>query len=191
MSVPPEVIQMSFLTNCVTSFVIRLRMLLDGLAAPFQIAPAILAASGEGLKAKAVAALQDPRVHRISLRLLRAFLPNLVLSKQLVAAYPNTGTAIVTRYQDVVEVLDRHTDFEVVYEPKMRTITGGENFFLGMQDTALYERDVSNMHLAMRRDDVAAIVEPAAQRLAEQLVAKQTNRIDVPKIYRCWCRRRS
>ena len=37
------------------------------------------------------------------------------------------------------------------------------------------------MHLAMRRDDVAAIVEPAARRLAEQLVAKQTNRIDVPK----------
>ena len=120
-------------------------------------------------------------MQRISLRSLRAFLPNLVLSKPLVTAYPNTGTAIVTRYQDVVEVLDRNADFEVVYEPKMRAITGGENFFLGMQDTALYERDVSNLRLAMRRDDVAAIVEPAARRLAEQLVAKQTNRIDVPK----------
>jgi len=172
---------MSILTNFVTSFVMRLRMLLDGLVAPFQIAPAILAASGDGLKAKAAAALQDPRVQRISLRLLRAFLPNLVLSKQLVVAYPNTGTAIVTRYRDVVEVLDRNADFEVVYEPKMRAITGGDNFFLGMQDTAIYERDVSNMHLAMRRDDVATIVEPAAQRLAEQLVARQTNRIDVPK----------
>jgi cytochrome P450 len=172
---------MSFLTNFVASFVTRLRMLLDGLVAPFQIAPAILAATGDGLKAKAAAALQDPRVQRISLRLLRAFLPNLVLSKQLVTAYPNTGTAIVTRHQDVVEVLDRNADFEVVYEPKMRAITGGENFFLGMQDTALYERDVSNLRLAMRRDDVAAIVEPAARRLAEQLVAKQTNRIDVPK----------
>jgi len=52
----------------------------------FKIAPAILAAGGEGLKAKAFAALQDPRVHRISLRLLRAFPANLVLSKQLVAA---------------------------------------------------------------------------------------------------------
>jgi cytochrome P450 len=68
-----------------------------------------------------------------------------------------------------------------VYEPKMQAITGGKNFFLGMQDTALYERDVSNMRLAMRRDDVAMIVEPSARRLAEQLVAKQTNRIDVPK----------
>jgi cytochrome P450 len=172
---------MSFLTSFITSFVIRLRMVLDGLVAPFQIAPAILGASGDSLKAKAAAALKNPRVQRISLRLLRAFLPNLVLSKQLVTAYPSTGTAIVTRYQDVVEVLDRNADFEVVYEPKMRAITGGENFFLGMQDTAHYERDVSNLRLAMRRDDVAAIVEPAARRLAEQLVAKHTNRIDVPK----------
>lgn len=172
---------MPFLTNFVASFVTRLRMLLDGLVAPFQVAPAILAASGDGLKAKAANALKDPRAQRISLRSLRAFLPNLVLSKPLVTAYPNTGTAIVTRYQDVVEVLDRNADFEVVYEPKMRAITGGENFFLGMQDTALYERDVSNLRLVMRRDDVAAIVEPAARRLAEQLVAKQTNRIDVPK----------
>jgi cytochrome P450 len=172
---------MSFLTSFVTSVFVRLQMLLDGLVAPFQIASAILSASGDDLKAKAAAALQDPRVQRIGLRPLRAFLPNLVLSKQFVAAYPNTGTAIVTRYQDVVEVLDRNADFEVVYEPKMRAITGGENFFLGMQDSALYQRDVSNMHLAMRRDDVAAIVEPAARRLAEQLLAKQTSRIDVPK----------
>ena len=87
-------------------------MLLDGLTAPFQIAPAILRgewrrSEGKGLRRAA----GNLRVHRISLRLLRAFLPNLVLSKQLVAAYPNTGTAIVTRYQDVVEVLDRQRGF--------------------------------------------------------------------------------
>jgi cytochrome P450 len=172
---------MSFLTSLVTSVVVRLRMWLDGVAAPFQIAPAILAASGDGLKAKSAAALQEPRMQRIALRPLRAFLPNLVLSKRLVAAYPNSGTAFVTRYQDVVEVLDRNADFEVVYEPKMRAITGGENFFLGMQDSDLYERDTSNMRLAMRRDDVAMVVEPAARRLADQLVAKQTSRIDLPK----------
>ncbi len=80
----------------------------------------------------------------------------------------------------MIEVLDRNVDFEVVYEPRMRKITDGENFFLGMQDTALYARDVSNMRLAMRRDDVAAIVEPRAQRLAEKLVAAKAGRIDVP-----------
>jgi cytochrome P450 len=115
------------------------------------------------------------------LRPLRAIVPNLVLSRQLVTAYPNTGTAIITRHDDVVEVLDRNADFEVVYEPKMRAITGGENFFLGMQDTALYARDVSNMRLAMRRDDVAALVEPLARGLAAELLGKQSNRIDVPR----------
>src|SRR5262249_42932895 len=100
--------------------------------------------------------------------------------KQVITAYPNTGTTIVTRYQDVIEVLDRNADFEVVYEPKMRALTGDENFFLGMQDTPLYTRDVSNMRLVMRRDDVAAIVQPLARRLAEELVAKHAKRMDLP-----------
>jgi cytochrome P450 len=172
---------MSTLINFITLSFLRLRMAIDGIAAVFQIGAAILSARGDGLKAKAAAAFQEPRLQRLALRPLRAFLPNLVLSKQFIAAYPNTGTAIVTRYRDVVEVLDRNADFEVVYEPKMRAITGGENFFLGMQDTALYTRDVSNMRLAMRRDDVATIVEPLARGLAEQLLAKQSSRIDVPK----------
>jgi cytochrome P450 len=171
---------MSLLVNIVTTIAIRLRMVAEGLLAPFQIAAAILTASGDGLKAKAGAAFGVPRVQRLALRTLRAFAPNLVLSRKLVGAYPNTGTAIVTRFHDVIEVLDRNADFEVVYEPKMRLITGGENFFLGMQDSALYTRDTSNMHLAMRRDDVAAIVAPLARRLADELVAKHTKSIDLP-----------
>jgi cytochrome P450 len=172
---------MSDLVNVITSILLRLRMAIEGVAAVFQIGAAILSAKGDGLKAKAADAFAEPRLQRVALRPLRAFVPNFVLSRQLVAAYPNTGTAIVTRYEDVVEVLDRNADFEVVYEPRMRAITGGENFFLGMQDTARYERDVSNMRLAMRRDDVATIVAPLARRLAEQIVAGRSNRIDVPK----------
>jgi cytochrome P450 len=172
---------MSVFINFITLIVLRARMAIDGVAALFQVGAAVLSAKGDGLKAKAAAAFAEPRLQRIALRALRAFVPNLVLSRQLIAAYPNTGTAIVTRYQDVVEVLDRNADFEVVYEPKMRAITGGENFFLGMQDTALYTRDVSNMRLAMRRDDVATIVAPLARGLAEQIVAKKSSRIDVPQ----------
>jgi cytochrome P450 len=171
---------MSFLISAIMAIAAHLRMWVEGLVAPFQLAPAILSAKGDGLKAKAAAALKDPHAQRLALRPLRAFVPNLVLSKQVIGAYPNTGTAIVTRYQDVIEVLDRNADFEVVYEPKMRAITGGENFFLGMQDTALYDRDVSTMRLAMRRDDVAKIVQPLARRLAEQLVAKRQKGMDVP-----------
>jgi cytochrome P450 len=172
---------MSTLTNFITSILLRLQMAIEGMAAIFQVGAAILSAKGDGLKAKAAAALQDPHVQRLAARPLRAFLPNLVLSRKLVTAYPNSGTAIVTRYQDVVEVLDRNADFEVVYEPKMRAITAGENFFLGMQDSALYDRDTSNMRLAMRRGDVAAVVEPRARGLAEKLVAQASNRIDVPQ----------
>ena len=171
---------MSFLISAVTAIAAHLRMWAEGLVAPFQLAPAILSAKGDGLKAKAAAALKEPRAQRLALRFARAFLPNLVLSRQFVAAYPNTGTAIVTRHQDVIEVLDRDADFEVVYEPKMRAITGGENFFLGMQDTPLYTRDTSNMRLAMRRDDVATIIQPLARRLAEQLVAGHAKGLDLP-----------
>jgi len=171
---------MSFLTSAVTAIVVHLRMWIEGLIAPFQIGAAILSTAGDGLKGKAIAALGQPRVQRLGLRFARAFLPNLVLSKQLIAAYPNTGTAIVTRYQDVIEVLDRNADFEVVYEPKMRAITGGENFFLGMQDTPLYTRDTSNMHLAMRREDVATIIQPLARRLGEELVARHQKGMDLP-----------
>jgi cytochrome P450 len=172
---------MSIFINFITLIVLRARMAIDGVAALFQVGAAVLSAKGDGLKAKAAAAFAEPRLQRIALRALRAFLPNLVLSRQFIGAYPNTGTAIVTRYQDVVEVLDRNADFEVVYEPKMRAITGGENFFLGMQDTALYTRDVSNMRLAMRRDDVPTIVAPLARGLAGQILAKTSSRMDVPK----------
>ena len=171
---------MSFLTSAVTAVVVHLRMWIEGLLAPFQVGAAILSAAGDGLKGKAVAAAGDPRVQRLGLRFARAFLPNLVLSSQFIKAYPNSGTAIVTRHQDVIEVLDRNGDFEVVYEPKMRKITGGENFFLGMQDSPLYTRDTSNMHLAMRRDDIATIVQPLARRRAEELVAKHQKGMDLP-----------
>jgi cytochrome P450 len=171
---------MTFLISAVTAIAAHLRMWAEGLVAPFQLAPVILLAKGDGLKAKAAAALKEPRTRRLALRFARAFLPNLVLSRQFVAAYPSTGTAIVTRHQDVIEVLNRNADFEVVYEPKMRAITGGENFFLGMQDTPLYTRDTSNMRLAMRRDDVVTTIQPLARRLAEQLVAGHAKGLDLP-----------
>src|SRR5450631_2873612 len=151
--------------NFVTVFVVRLRMTAEGLAALYQIPVAVFSAKGSGLKEKFASALGEPLTQRRGLRLARALLPNSpVIPKRFIKSYPNTGTALVTRHDDVIEVLDRNADFEVVYEPKMRAITGGENFFLGMQDTARYERDVSNMRLAMRRDDVALIIEPAARR---------------------------
>jgi cytochrome P450 len=111
---------------------------------------------------------------------LRAFWPNLRLSRRFITAYDNSGTAIVTRESDVREVLEREGDFAVVYEPRMRLITAGENFFLGMQDSAAYQRDVSNMRLAARREDVAAIVRPFARAEAERIVTAAPGTLDLP-----------
>ncbi len=112
---------------------------------------------------------------------LRAFMPNLLLSRSLVRSYENNGTVIVTRHDDVLDVLSRDQDFEVVYEPRMRRITDGENFFLGMQPGWAYTRDVSAMRLAARRTDVEAIIVPRAQARTEELLATFPLRLDLPR----------
>ncbi len=124
------------------------------------------------------AVLTAPENLRHAFAVLRGTWPNLVLKRRLIAAYDNTGTAIVTRQADVTEVLEREADFAVVYEPKMRRITAGENFFLGMQDSPAYTRDVSNMRIAVRRDDVPRILVPLAARFAAALVEQAPGRID-------------
>ena len=112
---------------------------------------------------------------------LRAYLPNLVLSTKIITAYDNGGTTIVTRFDDVKDVLRRDQDFEVVYGPRMVKITDGQNFFLGMQDTPTYTRDTANMRLAMRREDLPGIVTPFAAARAAELVKASAGRIDVPQ----------
>lgn len=162
---------MSALTAAIDAAAARAVLLGQGIAGAARLLPVVL---GQG-----AVALADPAVQRDAFAALRAFAPNLVLSKKLVTAYPNTGTAIVTRQRDVIEVLDREADFAVVYEPKMRAITGGANFFLGMQDSADYARDTSLMRLAMRREDVGSIVTPLVTAHAEAAVAAQDGGMDV------------
>ncbi|MBN2700172.1 MAG: hypothetical protein JXR29_01820, partial [Methylothermaceae bacterium] len=133
------------------------------------------------LKERLVSRLTTAPAQRAIFAILRAFLPNLALSRVLVKSYENTGTAVVTRGRDVREVLSRDADFEVVYGPRMRRLTEGENFFLGMQPGWEYERDVSDMRLAARRSDVAEIVLPRARKVAEAQVAESGGKLDLPK----------
>ena len=79
--------------------------------------------------------------------------------------------AVLTRYDDVQEVLSADDAFDAPYAARMREITDGENFFLGMRDTPRYTRDHSNMMIAVRREDVATIVAPFVAGTARQLVA--------------------
>jgi cytochrome P450 len=79
--------------------------------------------------------------------------------------------AVVTRFDDVQEVLSRDDVFQVTYGTKMEIVTGGNNFFLGMQNSPDYERDVAHMRSVMRREDVASILVPFIASTAGHLVA--------------------
>jgi len=86
--------------------------------------------------------------------------------------------ALVTRFEDVQEVLARDDVFQVTYGPKMRVVTGGDDFFLGMPNSPEYERDVAHMRSVMRRQDVPAISAFAGE-TARRLVAGAGGRLDV------------
>ena len=88
--------------------------------------------------------------------------------------------ALVTRFEHVQEVLSRDEIFLVTYQEKMEKVTAGENFFLGMQNTPRYTRDVSNMRLAVRREDIAERVAPFVDDCAEKIMASVQGKIDVP-----------
>jgi cytochrome P450 len=152
-----------------------LAQFLGGLGALAWMATRVFAKGGVG------AALTTPEGQRQAFAALRAFQPNLVLSQVLVKAYDNTGTVIVSRRQDVREVLERGDVFDVVYGPRMEMITGGANFFLGMQDEPDYMRDVSNMRVVVRRSDLPTIVAPCVAAKAAELVAAAGGGLDVPQ----------
>ena len=89
------------------------------------------------------------------------------------------GNAVITRFEDVTEVLDRHWVFQVPYAEKMGKVTNGHNFFLGMQDTEQYTRDVSNMRLAARREDISEIVTPFVTNTCTDILAASNGKMDV------------
>jgi len=162
----------------------RLLLIVQGLGALLAlIGIGIGALFGKGgtLGSRLGAVLGSMAGQRKVFAVLRLVPANLVLKRQIITAYDNNGTAIATRREDVIDILSRDADFGVVYGPRMEMITGGENFFLGMQDTPRYTRDVSNMRLAVRRDDVPAIVIPCVAEAAAEVVGMVPGKIDVPQ----------
>lgn len=172
---------MSLILNLLHAFELEAHMAAEGALGGAELAAKLATSSGDA-KARLASVLGDPAGQRALFASLRAFAPNLAIDRTLVTSYPSEGTVIVSRAEDVREVLDRQADFEVVYEPKMRKITGGANFFLGMQDGDDYRRDTSVMRLAARREDVADIVVPLARSEARRIVAAFPNDIDLPQV---------
>src|SRR3981081_1723719 len=124
---------MSVIEAAVTAGGGRLMMLGAALGAPGRlIAIAIKSLSGHDgtLQQRLVAGLTSPVGQRAAFDVLRAFLPNIVIKRKFITSYDNGGTAVVTRFEDVKEVLARDGEFEVVYGPRMIEITGGGKSFL-------------------------------------------------------------
>lgn len=175
---------MNFILNFISKIFMTIIILLNGIFSLLGvIGRGIGAALGSGgtWKTRVAGVFTSPGGQRLVFNFLRAFIPNLVIGKVFVKAYENTGTAVISRNDDVKEVLNRDEDFEVVYGPRMRTITGGENFFLGMQNIPQYTQDTSNMRIAMRRDDVPSIIVPMAAKKADEIVAASAGKLDLPQ----------
>lgn len=88
------------------------------------------------------------------------------------------GNTIVTRFDHVQEVLSRDWVFQVPYRQKMERVTAGQNFFLGMQNTPEYTRDVSNMRWRCAVPMSTSASRPSS-RAAEDILAASGGRIDV------------
>lgn len=173
---------LGFIGNVLSSAGLRLFVLGAGIGNGARLALAGLKATHApgGFRKNLALLLADPLRQRQVLATLRGFAPNLSLKRKLVAAYNNTGTVIVTRRADVMDVLRRDDDFAVVYGPRMQELTAGANFFLGMQPSWDYTRDTSAMRLAMQHTDVAERVAPRAADLAHSVVAQSGGVIDLP-----------
>lgn len=126
--------------------------------------------SGETVADKLANLLIRPAVLRPIFSLLRRFSPILVIGKRV----------IVTRYDDVIEVLKRDTDFTIaqVNAPKIDQMDGP--FILGMDESPQYEMEKQTLHEAARREDLERVRQFVATSAAELIAAaRPRRRIDV------------
>jgi len=85
---------------------------------------------------------------------------------------------IVLRYDDVREVLTHDREFPVAWSRKMRGLTNGKNFVLGMKRGAKYEKSYTQLATAFPLEDVAARVAKPAAELASKIVESTAAKAD-------------
>ena len=91
---------------------------------------------------------------------------------------PHRGFWLITRYDDVMEVLSRDRDFPVPFETAFRELDPThENFLLGMADDDSYRAIHAETMKAFRLEDIPAIGAFSAAR-AEQLVEAGGGELD-------------
>ena len=151
----------------------RFQAAIDGVAG---IGAGVIAARG-GLKARIASVLTSPAGQRDAMAVLRFAKPRLPLKQNLIRCYEADGSLLLTRAADFHAVIERQADFEVVYGPRMRMLTGGRDFFLGMQDGADYRRDTDAMRSIVKADDLKPVL---AMARAEAAAALRQGEVDLP-----------
>jgi cytochrome P450 len=137
---------------------------------------AFLAAKG-GFGDRLKAVLATPAGQRDALAVLRFARPRLALDQNLVRCYAGEGSLLLSRAADFHAAIERQADFEVVYGPRMRMLTGGRDFFLGLQDGTAYRRDTDAMRRIVHPDDLAPVL---AMARAEAAAALAGSEVDLP-----------
>jgi cytochrome P450 len=91
---------------------------------------------------------------------------------------PFTSWWLVTRFDDVQEVLTHDKIFEVPFGPKVKELDGGPNFLLGMTADDDYWRYQKQVMQAFRLDDVETIVAPQARKSSAEIIEQSAGRLD-------------
>jgi cytochrome P450 len=91
---------------------------------------------------------------------------------------PFTSWWLITRFDDVQEVLAHDKTFEVPFGPKVKELDGGPNFLLGMTADDDYWRYQKQVMQAFRLDDAETIVAPQAREFSTEIVQQSAGRLD-------------
>ena len=95
-----------------------------------------------------------------------------------IAHLPFTNWWMVTRYDDVQEVLGHDQIFPVPWGEKVKALDGGPNFLLGMAADADYWRYQKQVMQAFRFEDAANIVGPLANQFSREIIGRSGGRLD-------------
>jgi cytochrome P450 len=92
--------------------------------------------------------------------------------------------ALVTRFDDVEEVLSLSQVFVNPYNEKLDVIMGGHPFFLGMTNSEEYARDTTNMRMVVRRTDIESTLIPATLASAQAIVTAGKGQVEIVDLVR-------
>jgi len=91
---------------------------------------------------------------------------------------PFVGVVVVTRNDDVREVLLNNVDFHVEQAQRLNVLMDNAPFMLGLDDRAVFERNVAPLREAVKPQDIKDLAQRCRERAAE-LVAGADGRLEV------------